>query len=315
MVAGGKRIPGWYADPDEPSRLRYWDGEIWTEHRRNSLAEIGSFVPPPSQASAWGRLSDRGMKVARKVTDAATDPARLRKAVVVARPALDAALDGARVRNKKGQVRLWRVARAAARPRRTMHDVGRGVTAASASQIVEAAAREPRADVLGPTDQDIISEWTLGDPEVALLRWREGCAVFDAAGEDPKELRASALLMCELLKHCLIGKPIVDDDDAIIDTAGDTLVGALNGASEGDWNDEDQRIVRLALAVARRFGVQSEELGGNGELGPIFEDIHDRMRMAMSVAPSKWSCDLSTWFADPRNGLGLGSSGVRSSGT
>ena len=25
-------IPGWYADPRDASRLRYWDGAVWTEH-------------------------------------------------------------------------------------------------------------------------------------------------------------------------------------------------------------------------------------------------------------------------------------------
>ena len=25
--------PGWYADPEQPGRMRYWDGQAWTEHR------------------------------------------------------------------------------------------------------------------------------------------------------------------------------------------------------------------------------------------------------------------------------------------
>jgi len=25
--------PGWYADPEDPSRQRFWDGAGWTEHR------------------------------------------------------------------------------------------------------------------------------------------------------------------------------------------------------------------------------------------------------------------------------------------
>ena len=25
--------PGWYADPEDPSRQRFWDGTAWTEHR------------------------------------------------------------------------------------------------------------------------------------------------------------------------------------------------------------------------------------------------------------------------------------------
>ncbi len=30
-------VPGWYADPQLPGGMRYWDGGAWTEHR----------VPPP----------------------------------------------------------------------------------------------------------------------------------------------------------------------------------------------------------------------------------------------------------------------------
>ena len=25
--------PGWYADPEDPTRQRFWDGTAWTEHR------------------------------------------------------------------------------------------------------------------------------------------------------------------------------------------------------------------------------------------------------------------------------------------
>jgi hypothetical protein len=25
--------PGWYADPEDPARQRFWDGAGWTEHR------------------------------------------------------------------------------------------------------------------------------------------------------------------------------------------------------------------------------------------------------------------------------------------
>ena len=32
MTDGGQAAPGWYPDPYQPARLRYWDGEVWTEH-------------------------------------------------------------------------------------------------------------------------------------------------------------------------------------------------------------------------------------------------------------------------------------------
>jgi hypothetical protein len=35
---------GWYADPEDPSQQRYWDGSAWTEHR----------TPAAPQTSPWG---------------------------------------------------------------------------------------------------------------------------------------------------------------------------------------------------------------------------------------------------------------------
>jgi hypothetical protein len=32
MTDGGQAAPGWYPDPYQPARLRYWDGEVWTEN-------------------------------------------------------------------------------------------------------------------------------------------------------------------------------------------------------------------------------------------------------------------------------------------
>ena len=42
--------PGWYADPQSPALLRYWDGSIWTQHT----------APAPYQAgpSAYGWMAN-----------------------------------------------------------------------------------------------------------------------------------------------------------------------------------------------------------------------------------------------------------------
>lgn len=46
MTDGRPTPPGWYPDPDDPARLRWWDGEAWTSDRR--------IVPTPSTGRAHG---------------------------------------------------------------------------------------------------------------------------------------------------------------------------------------------------------------------------------------------------------------------
>ena len=45
-------IAGWYADPQLPGGMRYWDGSAWTEHR----------VPPPGPPPQTSKTS--GMAIA-----------------------------------------------------------------------------------------------------------------------------------------------------------------------------------------------------------------------------------------------------------
>jgi len=48
MSDGGSADPGWYTDPHQPSRLRYWDGNVWTDHYSSdndgSLPSIGDWI-------------------------------------------------------------------------------------------------------------------------------------------------------------------------------------------------------------------------------------------------------------------------------
>jgi hypothetical protein len=315
---------GWYPDPEDPSGRRYWDGAQWTPQRRPSQAD-GDRSPidpaadrrtPRSEAGGMGairRLGDsarksslaQGLKgnassVGRGVLDTARDPARRQAILAAAAPAMDAALDGAEVRNRHGEVKTWRVVRAATRPRRTLSGAGSGVMAAAAGgRLADASRRAAESDpgLLRPSDEDIASEWPMNDPREALPRWSEGKARLAAADQsDIEALSASARLLCEALKHCLVGRPVLNDDD-IVDTAGMVLFAVVTVPDDRSWGGENERMARLALGVARRLGVQPEELGGNGELSPLFADSRNRMRMAMSVAPGPWSCDLSRWFA------------------
>lgn len=322
----GTTPAGWYPDPDDPALLRFWDGGTWTDSRRSPVADPNepttSLAAPSGQGGRRGlaaarRLADSAKQssVARKVADGASslsrgvidtakDPARRQTAIRAAIPAFDAALEGAGVRNKDGKVKVWRLARAAARPRKTVSRAGRAAAAATAGQLKTGVGSVDRQHGrLAPRDAEIVAEWAFDDPGQDLARWREGLTRFaDADVTDTAEMRTSAYLMCDVLKHCVIGDPILDDDDEIVETIGNVLAALLHGTAVDDWEQDDEKVVRLGLAVARRFGVQPEELGGNGELDALFYDSLDRMRMAMAIARSKWSCDMSAWFADAEPG-------------
>lgn len=49
--------PGWFPDPSDPSRQRYFDGNVWTEH----YANFGGPVPNIGQPAKAGM--SRGMKI------------------------------------------------------------------------------------------------------------------------------------------------------------------------------------------------------------------------------------------------------------
>jgi hypothetical protein len=52
----GRRVPGWYRDPDDPDRLRYWSGSGWTARRRPrpvwAEASAEWIVAAPAEAEA-----------------------------------------------------------------------------------------------------------------------------------------------------------------------------------------------------------------------------------------------------------------------
>lgn len=49
---------GWYADPERPDRLRWWDGESWTEH--TAPVEAG---PPAAPAAPDERQPGNGYSI------------------------------------------------------------------------------------------------------------------------------------------------------------------------------------------------------------------------------------------------------------
>ncbi|GAA4910805.1 uncharacterized protein DUF2510 [Stackebrandtia albiflava] len=63
--------PGWYPDPSQPGRQRYFDGNQWTEHVHDSQQPASGQSPQQSQAEA-GDQRDRTPSQGQPVT---TDPA------------------------------------------------------------------------------------------------------------------------------------------------------------------------------------------------------------------------------------------------
>ncbi|KOG42017.1 DUF2510 domain-containing protein [Streptomyces resistomycificus] len=54
--------PGWYPDPSAPHLERWWDGAVWTEHRR--VPEAVETPTPPAPSEPGGAASGRAKAVA-----------------------------------------------------------------------------------------------------------------------------------------------------------------------------------------------------------------------------------------------------------
>jgi hypothetical protein len=59
METGNSHIAaGWFADPADPARIRYWDGSSWTEHTALATAEPAEAVPPDAHYGPFGLMVD-----------------------------------------------------------------------------------------------------------------------------------------------------------------------------------------------------------------------------------------------------------------
>jgi hypothetical protein len=243
-------------------------------------------------SSLTQKAADAAASAGRVVSDAVHDVERRKTIIDAATPTLHGALDGAKLRNKKGKVKVWRVARAATRPRKTLTRAGQGAAGASASQVRAAVENAAAGDRRMYSDGQIVAEWSLSD---AAEQWARGVTRFENAA-DGREARDAAELLCIGLASCLTEAPVISDDELAVDAAGNVLAIVLGEQDPSLWDDDERRMLRVALAVARRTGTQPEALGGNGELDLLFDDAPARMRAALAVSTTGWPCDLARWF-------------------
>lgn len=53
-------VPGWYPDPSDPTLIRYWNGQSWTEYTAagNAPAPDAGWATPPAPATGWTQPGD-----------------------------------------------------------------------------------------------------------------------------------------------------------------------------------------------------------------------------------------------------------------
>ena len=314
---------GWYPDPEDASQQRFWDGTRWTDDRQ----PLAPTAPPPAGGGstikgvkargfgALGRLAEKaqasdlgravvqaGQAGVQRVTVTAADPEKRAAFLATAYPMAEAAADGAGVRNKHGKVKTWRVARAAIRPHKAFTGASTAVAGETGRKIQQAgqdaAAQRRAAESLPPTQAEVLAEWPRVEPSLDLSDWLQGIRRFESAdADDHDEMRCCAQLMGEGLKHALLQPSALEGfEERITETVADVIIAALQGNDQSTWGPEDERHVRLALLVARQEGIQSEDLGGNGELGILLDDHGSRMLMMAALSPTPWDFNLSAWF-------------------
>jgi hypothetical protein len=180
------------------------------------------------------------------------------------------------------------------------------VMADAMSETWEGVQAVPSAAPAGPTTAEILAEWQAQSVADDLARWQDGMKKYDAAPvEDFREMRASAELMCAALVHYVRGEPIFggswarDSDEDVGQTIWNVLVASLVGNDARTWGPEPERHVRLALAAAKKAGLQPAEFGGNDALSRIFDDKGNRMLMCSALSRQPMTFHLGGWFAQP----------------
>lgn len=148
------------------------------------------------------------------------------------------------------------------------------------------------------TTEGILGEWPMLDREAAVHAWQTGLARYDAAPvENRPEMRAAAELMATALATAVRAGGL--DQVDVHQAAWNILVACALGNDQSTWDADAERQMRLGLAVVRRLGTQSPQLGGSGSM-PVdfFDDTGNRMLMASALSSTPWSFDVEAWFRE-----------------
>jgi len=159
-----------------------------------------------------------------------------------------------------------------------------------------------------PTVQEILSEWTLDNVEVATAIWMHGIDRYEATDlEDRGEMILAADEMGLALAWFLSrpsggadGTGLLPDSDIAVIT-WNVLVASLGGDSDELMTSGSDRSLRVAAAVVRELGCQSEELGGSGLMAEVFDDEEscNLIELALGRWPGSESGEpvtLEAWF-------------------
>jgi TPR repeat protein len=154
------------------------------------------------------------------------------------------------------------------------------------------------------------AEWPKAelDPHRDHARWREGTELYDAQDDYAFYIRASELI-CHALRHELYGQGLLDRSQ-LIQATNTVIYGSTTAPPGGrDFPPHVATQLRLALTVTKKYGWQSTDMGGGGQLADLIADR--TMVLAMAVAPSPerpWEGNLREFFTmnplEPMGGSG-----------
>ncbi|MCP4306655.1 MAG: hypothetical protein GY788_17645 [bacterium] len=141
-----------------------------------------------------------------------------------------------------------------------------------------------------------------------MANWVLGKRRYDAADvSNHAEMRATAELMCGSLAEGIRGRlifPAQSKEQAFSmlgQTTWDVLVAVLQGNTAQTFDDVAQRQLRVGAASTRRGGWQPRNLGGDGTMDEIFDNLSAAALMksalgALAGVEPSFLFDIGAWF-------------------